>query len=217
MGDTFKNIQDDVLDYGYGEADRNRVKAFINDTYMDIFGRRKWAWAEGTATVSLSAAASSVAMPVMGTTPYQYGRIQKVTTPSSGYEVPEYVDYDTDDRVSWVDNAVTAVGPPQMYTIWGGTIYFNRVADRAYAYQMIYWAQPTRMSADSDEASIPDYHREILRWGALKRLAAREHDWNAFQGFEALEDKHYKAMILADKKNLGSVQATMPRDYYGRY
>ena len=217
MGDTFKQIQDDTLDYGYGEADRTRIKGFINDAYMDIFQRRQWAWAEGTATVNLSLGASSAAMPSMTTTPYQFGRIQKVTTPSSGYDPPLYIEYTSQDPISWVDNAVTAVGQPMEYSIWSGTIYFDRAANQAYAYQMIYWVEPTRMSGDSDEAQIPDYAREILRWGALKRLAAREHDQAAYQMYQKLEDDHFKYMLSNNAKNLGSQRARMPFDYYGAY
>lgn len=217
MGDTYQNIQDDCLDYGYGEADRNRFKAWINDAYMDVFGRRRWSWAEGTTTLSLSAGASSASMPSMSSTPYQFGRIQKVTTPSSGFDRPEYVDYTDDDPISWVDNPVTIYGPPSQYSIWSGTVYFNRLADIAYAYQIIYWAEPTRMSANSDEPSIPDYAREILRWGALKRAKAREQDWPAHQQFQALEDKAYAQLVNADVHRSESRQAAMSPDYQGAY
>ena len=219
LGDTFQNLQDDVLDYGYGEADRNRIKAFINDEYIGLFAKKKWPWSEGTATISQSAAASTATAPSMSTTAHHYGKIQRILTPTSYQDIqpPEWVDYDTDDPLSWVNNNVTITGVPTEYSFWGGTVYFDRLAPVAMTYNYIYWTIPTRLSANGDEPSIPDQHREILRWGALKRLAIRERDNGLLALASAMYDPALAAMIKDAQKDINNDYADMPQDYRGGY
>lgn len=216
MGTTFKQLQDDCLNYGFNEFDRARFKTFLNDAMLDVCMRYRWTWYEGSTTLTLAVGQSSVVMPSMSTTPYQTGQIQKTTSPANA-PLPEYIDYLTEGDDSWVNNPVTATGFPTEYTIWAGTVYFNRIAAAVTTYQLLYWTTPTRMVADTDEPVIPDHFREVLVWGALYRQALRDNDQSAARNFGEVYENSIMRMRQGDTKHLGSLKAKMPAHYGGAY
>lgn len=216
MGETFKQMQDRCIEYGYNEYDRTRLKIFLNDAMLDVFGRYRWSWAEGSTTLSLAAGQSTVSMPSAATTSYITGRIQKWLTPANLMERPKYVDYATEES-TWVDEVVDDVGSPTEYSIYGNTIYFNMIAAQAMTFQFTYHVEPTRMSGDNDEPPIPDHFREVLRWGALARQAMRDHDQASFQQFSRLFDTALTQMRVQDSKSHQQTKVAMPEHYLGAY
>lgn len=218
MGQTFKQLQDTALTYGaYNEADRTRIKGYLNDALVDIFGRYRWSWSEGTTTIALAAGSGTATMPSAATTSYQRGRIQKVTSPA-GILVPTYVDYESTDGTSWVDEPVTASGFPSEYSIFGNTIYFNRLAPVAMQFEMTYWTEPARMVADGDEPPVPDHWRENIIFGALMRHSLRDHDMQSYGIFAKQFEGGILQMRKRDARATGApLKVPMPPEYGGVY
>ncbi len=212
MGDTLATMATSAARYGYGGADDTaRLKAFINETYRDVFYRQKWTWAENLTTVTLNAGSSSVAVPAGS---YQYGEIRKITTPDQGADPPVFVPFSADGTLEFMNRNVTATGRPERYTIFAGSFYFDRIADVQYVFQFFRWNEPATL-ADADEPVIPQYGREVLQWGALMRQALRDKDADAYGRFAALFEDRLLQLKEADIQGRPAARARMA-DEYGR-
>lgn len=215
MGDTLAQIATACARYGFGGTDDiARLKAFINETYRDLFYRQKWTWAENITTITLNAGASSATVPSGS---YQYGEIRKVTSPSTyPYEPPKFTEYADDSHGAFNRFAVTVVGAPEFYTIFAGTIYFDRIADTQYQYEFYRWNEPTALT-DNDEPVIPQYGREVLQWGALMRQALHDHDENAYARYAALFEEKAQQLKEADIQGRPKNRSRMPAEYGRAY
>lgn len=213
MGDTIAGIATKAQRYGYGGNDDNtRLKAFVVDEYMDTFYAAKWSFHENLVNLTLAAAASSATVP---TGSYQYGEIKRVVTPANDqYEPPSFIDYTEDGDIEFVNYPVLSVGRPTRYTIFAGTVYFDKVADQQYVYQFYRWNEPTSL-ADGDEPLVPHYGREVLMWGALMRQALRDKDDAQVARFKALRDEKLLQLKEADIQGRPKARARLS-DEYGR-
>lgn len=212
MALTFKNIQDEVLSYGYGENDRARVRMWINAAYRDIASRARWAWTQASIAVATTPGQPFV---TLSSSIDYWGRLRPA---ESGVVVPQFVDwqgFNNDFIVVAPDDL--ADGMPSYYSLWNDAIYFNPVPDDVYQYTAECWATPVDLSADTDEPQIMQTDRAVLVVGALKHASARDKDWNAYSRWE----NQYEGMVakMRAKSNMKQTETPrripMPEEYGG--
>ncbi len=218
MAYTFVNVQDRVLEYNYGTADRTRAKSAINAAYRDIASRHKWTWLETSDAVTTTAAQATTAFAP--TRFMDFGRLR----PNSSITVrePEYVPWHLYDRESLFSRRAEqnmSSGIPRQFSIYNGTIYWNPIPDNTYTYELFYWQYPADLSADADVPLIPEPERDVLVYGALKYLALRDNDLNRMQMYQDQFEGMVSKMWAQDKQRQRQTprRIPLPASYGGLY
>lgn len=212
---TFKNIQDRVLTFGYGEVDRANVKIWINMAYDDIISRTRWSWLEATETVTTVANQQTLTLSGITDPPQTWGRLYPTTT---NLQEPTYLDpMRMNDGLTRRPFDTSWKGVPQYYTFFGDTITFYPIPDAAYVYTLFYWKGTPELSADGDLPLIPKQWRHVLVYGALRYAAEKDRNDNSLARRTAEYEKMILNMLGMEKlrqKETG-LYAEMPGHYYG--
>jgi hypothetical protein len=209
MATTYKQLQDRVLTYGYGEVDRANVKTWLNETYEDLVRSFKWPWLQATQTITTVAGTQTVALPASPPILF-FGRLKP--TSSSALKEPKFLsEMDFRDYMphrEFTDTTSAYRGQPKYYSIFAGNINFYPVPDAVYTYSLRYWKGiATLPTADSDTYLCPDPYLDNLVVGALARAAMRENDMGKYQVYTA----QYVANIAQMMRNAKAEQGETPR------
>ena len=182
MALTFKNLQDRAIILGnYGEADRTNLKEMMNTSYYDVCRRRRWTWLEVTTSISTVAGVATVAIPTAASA-YSFGRLRPTSTM---VWPPEYIDDFGDfDPLTRLAIDTLERGEPTFFTMSGANFTFYPTPDAVYQYTVHYWFVPVLLSADADNAVIPDMFRDVIISGALMLHAARDKDPAMYQFYQ---------------------------------
>ena len=221
MATTYKQLQDRVLTYGYGEVDRANVKSWLNEAYEDIVRSYRWPWLQATQTITTVAGTQTVALPA--TPPILFfGRLKP--TSSSALLEPKFLS-EMDFREympnrKFTSTVATDRGVPTYYSIFAGNLNFYPVPDAVYTFSLRYWKGITTLpSADGDTYLCPDPYLDALVINALSRAAMRENDMAKYQVYVAQYTAHVAQMMRNTKSEQGETpkRAAMPNTYAGRY
>lgn len=177
---TFKDIQDRVITYGYSEAHRTQIKAWINDAYRELCQLRRWSWLTFTDTVNTVAGTRTTALPAPAGRELRSVIEIKPNDAALGSVALTFEDPNSHDPHDFFHtNLVTRTsrGAPYRFTVDGSTIYWDPIPDRAYAFSVRHYDVPTtELSGDADTLLTPDDSNQVLVYAALLRAAA--HDRN---------------------------------------
>lgn len=216
-GQTYQNLQDQVISYGWGEVDRDRIKQFINDAYRQIASERRWSWTEATQNIATTAGTGTNSLGALTTNyPAFWGRLMPT---AAGQKEPKFLDMFAFDQNGYNRNFQgTTQGMPTHYTIHNDTITWYPIPDAIYTYALKYWRHAVNLSANGDYPLILPGDREVLVYGALYRLAMRQGDAQR----AALYKNEYEAQLenmrrkdFALKQNETELKVPMPPGYHG--
>lgn len=214
---SYLTLQNRVIAMGgYGETDRTRIKDFINVAQDDVCSRsEKWSFLERTTTVTTVAATQTVNIPSGTRT---IGRLR----PTTPYSLePTFLDWFTFDDLYFNREAQATVGTgiPSEYSIFGSKFVFNPVPDAVYTYDFQNWGNATALTSDADVSVIPLEHQDVLVYGALMYLAARDKDPNMMSYWQDMYEGKIRAMRADNKLNQSETiqKVSMPGDYYGSF
>lgn len=202
MALTFLNIQDQIIEYGYGSGDRDRIKNYINRCYRDVASRFRWTWTEDSIAVSTVAGDATT---TLSASIDQWGRLRPN---EAGLVVPQFVDWHSfNNDFIVVAEADLDEGMPLYYSLWDSKIFWNPIPDDIYAYTAECWIVPTDLSANADEPLIPATDRDVLVVGGCMHAALRDKDWSAYQIWQS----QYEGMIAKMKRKATMRQTETPR------
>lgn len=214
MALTYKNIQDRILEFGYGEADRDRIKNYINQAYRDIASRYRWAWTEGSEALTTTASQGYTLVPPALD---YFGRLRPG---EAGLDEPRFVDWHGfNETFLTLATDELAEGVPEVYSLYNELIYWYPVPIDTFSYIGEGWIVPDDLSADADEPLIPPTDRDVLVMGGLKYAAMRDKDLNMYNTYSA----EFEGMVnkMKRKTNLRQTETprriAMPYDYRGAY
>lgn len=217
---TYKQLQDRVLTYGYGEVDRDNVKTWLNEAYEALVSSYKWPWLQAIVSVATTAGTQTVALPT--SPPVQFfGRLKPT---ASGVDEPKFLS-EMDFREYMPHREFTSTvaaerGQPKYYSIFAGNLNFYPVPDAVYTYSMRYWKGLTTLpTADADTYLCPDAYLDNLIIHTLARAAMRENDMGKYQVFMAQYTANVAQMVRNVKAEQGETpkRAAMPATYAGLY
>jgi hypothetical protein len=218
-GLTFKTIQDRVITYGFGEADRTNIKGWINVRYSDIVGRRRWSWLSEQLTLNTVTGQSNYSIATLTTNTFsRHGRLQstQLTAPD-----PVFVDMMSMDDWAASRNIgdLTTRGVPEFYGLWDGELWFWPVPAAVYSYTWKFYKTYTELSADGDIPLVPANFSNVLVIGALAEAAQRDRDPELYALRSAEFERKINEMIGADRSQQEETprRAVMPTSYGGLY
>jgi hypothetical protein len=214
---TFVQLQDRVLNYGYGEVDRTRVKSWINQAYDDVISRRRWSWLEATETVTTVANQQTLTLSGITDPPLYWGRLRPNAV---GVREPVYLDpMRYTDGVTRRATGATDKGQPSVYTFFGDTITFWPIPDAAYGYTLYYWKGTTELVNDADVPLVPAQWRHVLVMGALRYAAERDRNDASLMRRTAEYEKNIANMLGSEymRQAETGLTAEMPNNYYGEF
>lgn len=210
---TFKEIQDRIISYGWGEDDRARIKVWVNDCYQDIASRQRWSWTRTTASVTTTA---NTPTNTLATNPQFWGRLRPFTP---AVRVPEFVGVDAPDSPFLDAQGERTAAMPEVYTVVGSTIRWFPTPDVAYGYAAEYWAAPPVLTADGDTPLLDSADHLVLVMGGAMHAAVRDQNGPFINHFSG----QYEGMIAKMKANEGMAftggvtKIPMPGNYRGIY
>lgn len=194
----FKDIQDRVMAFGYGEADRAYVKAMINQADRDLHARFRWPWRESTASVTATLNTPTTVIPSASTVE-SVRFLRPAFTQILGYE-PVFVPAELADPNHFIRKNYTyapglPTGLPKRYSIWNDTFFWDPIPDGAYAYTMFFYLAATvEMSADADVPIVPLRYTDYLVQRALQYMAQRDRNMPSAQYWQSLADARVRQM-----------------------
>jgi len=168
MALTFKQLQDEVLNHGFDETYRSRVKIWLNEALHKV----------GRAVVVPDFEAATTLVTVSGTA--------TITFPSDFIRAHSIVNIDSLQRLDTtnavtIDSYPTRTGAPILFAIDEGFDAFRLypTPDKAYNLRLRYVSRPVDLSADSDVSMLPSDHTDLLITYALGKAFRAEDDFEA--------------------------------------
>lgn len=214
---TFEQLQERVMAFGYGEADRNWIKTWLNMAYADVAIRRRWSWLERTATLTTTPGTQTVSVPEPeGALVTYWGRLkpQGAATPPVSF-IGEMTDDEGAGPRGHYD--LTNPGAPREYSLWGGGVVFYPVPDRAYSYSLRYWTLPAELENTTDVPLIPEGFHNLLVLGALMYAADRDHNPALYQQRQAAYEAQIDRLMATERLRQAEspTKVPMPSHYGG--
>lgn len=181
-GRTFKNLQDEVLAFGFSEARyRTRVKTWLNEGLSRVTRQAGLPQLEQTALVDLIPGQSTYAIPE---------HLRLLSVRGGGMQLTNVSTEDLDDEDG-------ATGPPVAYSLFGGQLVVTPVPRQADQLAIRVRGAAQTMVADDDVPGMPDGWTDLLVTYALSRAFRAEDDYEA-AGFYSAEWKAGLGEMRAD-------------------
>lgn len=208
---TYLEIQNNVLSL-ISKSDsttRNRIKNWINMGYYDFVGRELWPFREVVDTISF----------VQGTSEYTLasefsdidtGNIITVSIQGGNQSMLTYLPFNQ-LLASQPDLSTIGQSVPRNYYLRAGKIGFWPTPNGTDTVSIVYYKNPTELSADADEPIIPKTYREALVQYAL----ALEHDFNTDPDLAQKAMNRYEQIVTLARNNLLAQPADTGAFYIG--
>ena len=214
----FKDLQDQVLSRGYGETDRIRVKAWLNEAAEDVNRQGRWYFNETRWTVTTTPGTQVVNLAALSPSLQYFGAISP-NDADTGSLV--YVPYDNANPDQPFRNYDASTGRPFYYTLVGdNSAYLLPTPDGAYSYRIDGWKRHTQMVADADTPAIPQEHRHVLIYLALAKAAERDKDPSMMDYWDSRSQRALSELRRYDqvgRQTQGPLKVSMPDHYHGRF
>ena len=168
MALTFRQIQDEVLNHGFDESYRPRVKNWVNE------GQQRFARAIRSPASQEVAVISVSSTNVTAGLPSDFERLESVYDTT----VSKLLD---SSSLKEILQAPARFGRPNLFAVDNSTssLVFYPAPDADFSFQLRYWAAPTDLSADSDQSIIPAAWQDLLITYALMKAYRAEDDFEA--------------------------------------
>jgi hypothetical protein len=214
----FKDLQDQVLSRGYGEADRTRVKAWLNEAAEDLNRERRWSFNETRWTVATVAGTNTISLASLSPSLQYFSSI----VPNDLNGIPlSYVEYDNTNPDQPFRNYSTLRGLPQYVTrVSDATLYVYPIPDAVYNYVINGYKRHVQLVADGDTPALPQEHRHVLIHGALKKAAERDKDPTMMSYWREEWQRARSDLLKYDevgRHQQSTLRASMPSHYHGRF
>lgn len=146
----------------------------INSARRRIIGKRRWSFLETTGTVVTVAGISTVSLASLST-------LQNVDSVriEVGTDYPE-IEYLPPERLRDLAHDDRDQGTPEYWTRYGSTLRFYPTPDRVYTATVAYTIEAASLVNDGDACVIPKTYMDVVVWGAVMEMAARERDWTQY-------------------------------------
>lgn len=172
---TFKEMQDEVLNHGFAESFRSRVKNWLNEAQSRIARLFELPDLYQTTTITTVVNQHTYTLPSLI-------RLNGVTNASSPSELT-YVEDPAD--ITYSNQSGQNLGEPQYYTFSGSSLILSPIPDAVYTLTLDFYGSPSTLTGDSDNSVLPsDYHDVMISY-ALSRAYRSEDDPQMSQFFYA--------------------------------
>jgi hypothetical protein len=208
-GPTFLDLQDEVLNHGFPELYRPRVKAWLNEAQQVILRRARLRTSLNTATITTVVGQESYSLPT------GFMRVLTLST-ADGVQLPAYADVgllrERPLGIVHPNDALANTG----YALGGDGLYLSPVPTIAQALTLTYYGVPLAMEGDEERPSVPPGWEFVLISYALSRAFRSRKDWNAasqaWQQFQS-DLNQLTADRRAEANVTRQVVGMMPRGY----
>jgi hypothetical protein len=214
----FKDLQDQVISRGYGEVDRTRIKAWLNEAAEDVNRQGRWYFNETRWNISTVASTATLNLSSLSPAIQYFGSINPASTAAPQLT---YVEYSNANPEQPFRSYTGLVSVPEYYTLVGdATIYLDPIPDGVYAYRIDGWKRHVQMVADGDVPALPQEHRHVLIYTTLMKQAERDKDpammdyWRSQVQTAMSQLKRYDQTA---RQTQGPLRVSMPRHYRGRF
>lgn len=210
MARDYLALQNECLQYGYGERERPYFKTWINEASWDVASRHRWRWLDTQTTLSTTANVSFVSVPVATIMIPERLRPNQTTISE-----PEFVPWNTYAERFPREAPTVARGVPTAFSYNDDKLEFYPTPDAVYSYVLYHYGIPTEMTANGDQPWMPTEHRGVLVSGALMKMAARDKDFNAVQYWSDQYEGQISKMLTANMLTYGGAvrKVAMPKNY----
>lgn len=207
----FKDMQDQVLSRGYGEADRVRVRAWINECGQEVNHYRRWSWDLVRSNVNTVAGTEAITQPA---TQEYLARIEYTDT--NGALVP--VDFFNENpEQPFLSFAPTERGRPLYYAPFTDTsILLRPIPDAVYSLSVVGYQRWTQLASDSAVPTAPAEHRVVYIYGALKKAAERDKSLDMIAYYDSEYQAALAGMVRYEdtvRHRGGPARASLPAAY----
>lgn len=172
-------MQSAVLTDRFGEQKRADAKRWINHRAGRLWASEPWVFKLGIETISVSAGATTAAMP-----------LQRIFSLRDSTISPDYTEMSAFRPEDFYAYATRTTNVPYGYSVVGNTIYFDRPLASDRTFVLVGEVNYTDLSADDDVSPFPTEFHYTLVHGARSEGLREEND-PTWQGAE--ED--YKAGV----------------------
>lgn len=204
VGRSLSELQTAVRNKGGFYTDTDDVQAeAINECYRELVQYRDWWWLRRQASGTLTAGSTVLAEP----SDVKDQAIQQIRVrDTSGTETP--LAEVGPEAFRTLAQELTTRGLPT-YWAWmlattgaqtAHDIQVLRVPDQAYTVVVDYLVEVTPLVQPTDKPLVPQDHQDILVWGAITDLAARQRDWNLYDRAEVKYERLRMQMVNDDAR-----------------
>jgi hypothetical protein len=203
---TYKELQDEVIDFRFNEGRRDIIKRLIDRRYAMVWAAAEWPFKKMPRT-ALTVGASLTGL----TMPADFGRALHLET-SAGEPLKYYPPVEFQDNWDALDSSA---GTATDYTVINGTIYVRPYQGAGASFSLAYERRVSHladgvtataglMNSDNDTPIWPVEHHYLLVFGAMADGLKLEND----NTWEALEDAY-------DQSIQTMMQDLLPPDHVG--
>lgn len=164
---------------GYATDTATQQTEAINSVYRELTGMRRWSWLEAQSTGKTTTVGQSYVTNLnLGGELPNFGVVDaiRLSINDDNYNL----DYLPPQELRDLLHVDEATGVPEFWTYFNSRFTFYPIPDQVYTLTIDYIKDPDDLSADGDVPILPITHHDILVWGAIKEMAFRQRDWNAF-------------------------------------
>lgn len=184
---TLAQIQAAVQAKGYGTDTAAQQLIFINEIYRKVHSKERWPFLEAQdKTLVTVTGTPNYTLPFNNWRNLDAVRIEIAATQQ--YNNLSYKGVQDFRDLEHIDRDVTS---PAYWTFYANQLHFYPNPDAAYTVTIDYIIEPPDLAAGSDIPIIPLPYHDILVWGAVKSMAARERDWVMTQ----IADQEYEILL----------------------
>lgn len=210
MARDFLALQNECMQFGYGERERPFFKTWLNEASYDVATRHRWRWLDTNTAVTTVANQSFANVPVA-----TIMIPERLRPNQTGLAEPGFIPWNTyaDEFMRKPPSATR--GAPRSFSFIDDKLEFYPTPDAVYAYTLYYYAAPVEMVADADVPWMPNEQRGVLVSGALMKMALRDKDAQTAQmwqdQYEGQIAKMRTAHMLVNSQTPNKI--AMPRNY----
>jgi hypothetical protein len=173
---------------GHGTDTDSAQSQAIQEAFQEVVGRRTWTWNEAVSTTATVAIGDNS----VNNMPTDIDFIDDVflevgadyKAPLTRMDAQELLSRAHEDRVNDI---------PLYYTEYEGSLLLHPRPVAAYTITIHYHKVPALPTTDAWVPPFPEAYHEVLAFGALRLMAYRQRDWQAY----SVADATYR-MILRD-------------------
>lgn len=210
MARDYLALQDECLQFGYGERERPFFKTWLNEASWDVATRGRWRWLDSSTAIATVANTTSVA--VASATVMIPERLRPNQT---GIKEPDFIPWDSYADRFQRESPTLARGVPTTFSFNDDKLEFYPTPDAVYNYTLYYYGIPAEMSANGDLPWMPVEHRGVLVSGAMMKMAARDKDFTSAQYWSDQYEGQIAKMKTTNVLTYGGAvrRVPMPKNY----
>lgn len=189
-GALVSDVQASIQDLGYGSDTAAAQIRMIADAQRRILTQYRWPFLNAQATLATTAGVSVVVLSTADLLHVDAVRLAFGTDKIEPTPIPL-------EELRRLRHSDTTTSAPIYWAEANGTIELYPIPDKVYVVTVDYTSQPAAPTLSTDRLAIPSAHMDVVVQFVVKRLAARNRDWNA----AALANTEYQQSLLEMKSS----------------